>query len=378
MRRNTTLAGIGVWVSGRAAAAAGKSPNEKLNVAVIGAGGQGGSNLHRVASIGENIVALCDVDEQRAGKSFEEFPKAKKYHDFRKMLSEMDKQIDAVVVSTPDHTHAPAGMMAMKMGKHCYCEKPLTRAVYESRVMAEVAKQNNLATQLGSQHHATDNYHRAVELVQSGAIGPVDEVHVWVPTNFSGGDRPTDRPPVPERLHWDLWLGPAPWRPYHPYYAPFKWRGWWDFGNGGLGDFFCHFTDVPFWALKLRYPTTVEVEGPPIHPEACAPWLIVRYEFPARGQLPPVRLTWYHGYPRPEQLDAQMRKDWSRGILFIGHRKAGWWSTMAVRYCCRSRSLPASSHPIRSSPSRLAIITNGSSPARRASRPHATSTTPVH
>jgi predicted dehydrogenase len=317
MLRQTTLAGVGVWTATQVwGGEASSSPNEKLNIAGIGVGGQGGWDIGQCAS--QNIVALCDVDDRRAAGSFDRFPKAKRYRDFRKMLDEMGNQIDAVVVGTPDHSHAPASVMAMNMGKHCYCEKPLAHRVDEVRTMIEAAKKNKLATQMGTQIHAEANYRRVVELVESGAIGPVGEVHVWHPVAYGGGDRPKDTPPVPPELDWDLWLGPAPFRPYHPCYLPGAWRSWRDFGTGGLGDFGCHYMDLPFWALKLRHPTTVEAEGPPIHPERTSPGLIIRYEFPARGDLPPVKLTWYDGGKRPSFLAERKVPDWGAAVLFVG------------------------------------------------------------
>jgi len=293
-----------------------KSPNEKLNIAAVGVAGRAAADVAGVSS--ENIVAICDVDENRLDGAAAKYSHAKKYVDFRKMLDEMDKQIDAVVVGTPDHTHMPAGVMAMRMGKHCYAEKPLSHNVYESRVAAEVAKQKNLATQMGTQIHAGDNYRRVVEMIQAGAIGPVHEVHVWCGKNWGGGQRPTETPPVPPHIHWDLWLGPAPERPYHPCYLPGQWRRWWDFGNGTLGDMACHYMDLPFWALKLRHPISVQAEGPPVHPETCPTRLIVRYEFPARDDMPPVEFTWYDGSNRPS-----LPAEWNipvggAGVLFVG------------------------------------------------------------
>jgi len=319
MLRNTTFAGIAIWASGTGARGA-DSPNEKLNLAGIGVGGRGGADVNGCAT--ENFVALCDVDERRAAKTFESFPNAKRYRDFRKMLDELESQIDAVVIGTPDHTHAPPAAMAMRMGKHCYCEKPLTHNVYETRVLTELAAKHKLATQLGTQIHARDNYRRVVELVQSGAIGPVRQVEVWFPGARGGQDRPTDTPPVPEGLDWDLWLGPAPERPYHPCYVPGNWRDWWDFANGTLGDFGCHYMDLPFWALKLKYPTSVEAEGPvPPHPETTAPTLTVRYEFPARGDLPPVTMTWRNGPDnRPAIFKEKSLPDWRSAILFVGEK----------------------------------------------------------
>ena len=312
------VAGVGFWVSaGSSAGAESKSPNEKLRIAGIGVGGRGAADVNGVA--GEDIVALCDVDERRAGKTFERYPRAKRYRDFRKMLDELENQIDAVVIGTPDHTHAPAAAMAMRMGKHCYCEKPLTHSVHEARVVTRLAEENQLATQLGTQIHAQDNYRRVVELVQSGAIGQVRQVEVWFPGGYGGMDRPKDTPPVPPGLDWDLWLGPAPYRPYHPAYVPGKWRAWWDFGSGTLGDFGCHYMDLPFWALKLRYPTSVEAEGPTPHPETTPRWLTVRYEFPARGDLPPVKLTWRNGSENlPPIVKERNVPRWRAAVLFVG------------------------------------------------------------
>ena len=304
----------------------GTQANEKLNIAGIGVGGRGAADVNGVAS--ENIVALCDVDEKHAAQTFKQYPKAKRYKDFRKMLDEMHHKIDAVVVGTPDHTHAPAAVYAMKLGKHCYCEKPLTHSVYEARVVAEIAREKKLVTQMGTQIHAESNYRRVVELVQTGAIGTVREVHVWLGANFSGPPKPTsmwqpdapsDRPAVPETLDWDLWLGPAPYRPYHPDYAPFGWRYWWNFANGYLGDFFCHYCDLAFWALKLRHPLTIEAEGP-VHPDSAARWTIARQEYPARGDLPPVTLTWYNGGGYPALVKKNKVPQWPNAVLFIGSK----------------------------------------------------------
>ncbi len=322
--RSAVLSGSGLIILSDSRSAYTTQANEKLNIAAIGVGGRGAADVNGVS--GENIVALCDVDEARAAKSFEKFPKARKFKDFRRMLDKIHNKIDAVVIGTPDHTHAPPGVMAMKMGKHCYCEKPLTHSVYEARVMTQVAKANNLVTQIGTQIHARNNYRRAVELVQTGAIGEVRDVHVWLGANFNGPPIPTDmsqpdapagRPPVPETLDWDLWLGPAEYRPYHPEYAPHKWRYWWNFANGRLGDFFCHYCDLAFWALKLRHPLTVEAEGP-VHPESTAKWTIARQEYAARGELPPVALTWYNGGGYPALVKEKNVPRWNSAVLFIG------------------------------------------------------------
>ena len=310
-------------MSSRLRGASAPSPNAKLDIAVIGVAGRGGANLGGVRH--ENIVALCDVDARNLAKAAKAFPKARTFADFRRMLDAMGRQIDAVVVSTPDHTHAPAAAMAMRMGKHCYCEKPLTHSVHECRTLIELAREKKLVTQMGTQIHAGGNYRRVVEIIQAGTIGPVGEVHVWHTVSYSGSGRPKDTPPAPEHLSWDLWLGPAPQRPYHPCYLPGRWRNWWDFGCGGLGDFGCHYMDLPFWALKLRHPTTVEAEGPPVLPENTPRWLIVRYEFPARGGLPPVRMTWSDGGKKPAMLaevlgplGPKAAERWKAGVLFVG------------------------------------------------------------
>jgi predicted dehydrogenase len=326
MLRNTTLAGAGLWLGARRARGQDQSPNEKLDVAVVGVAGRGAANLGGVA--GENIVALCDVDSDKLGEAGKRFPGAKTYADFRKMLDEVGKQIDAVVVSTPDHTHAAPAVAAMKAKKHCYCEKPLAHNVLEARTMTNLAKENKLATQMGTQIHAGDNYRRAVELVQCGAIGPVKEVHVWLGANFNGPekpqnvsqpDAPTDKPPVPPNLNWDLWLGPAPERPYSPEYAPFKWRYWWTFANGSLGDFFCHYCDLAFWALDLKYPTSVEAEGS-VHPESTARWTVAKQEYPARGDKPPVTLRWYNGGAWPAIAKERNVPPWGSAVLFVGDK----------------------------------------------------------
>ncbi len=297
------------------------SPNEKLQVGVIGVAGQGAYNLGSVANAGAAVVALCDVDEKRTGKAREQFPHAKFYADFRKLIDQ--KGIDAVVVATPDHTHAVATDLALKAGLHTYCEKPLTHTVHEARFIAELAAKQKRVTQMGTQIHAGNNYRRVVEIIQSGAIGPVKEAHVWCGKSWGGGDRPKDTPPVPEGLHYDLWLGPAPERPYHPAYVPFNWRKFWDFGGGTLADMACHYMDLPFWALKLRHPTKVTAEGPAPHPETAAVSLVVTYQFPARDALPPVKLVWYDGGKRPtehaDQIGAAIAK-WGDGVLFVGEK----------------------------------------------------------
>ncbi len=199
-----------------------------------------------------------------------------------------------------------------------YCEKPLTHTVFEARTISELAAKSKLATQMGTQIHASDNYRRVVEIVQSGAIGPVREVHTWAGRAWGGGDRPKEQPPVPPNIHWDLWLGPAPKRPYHPTYLPANWRKWWDFGGGNIGDMACHYMDLPFWALELKNPTTIEAEGPPVHPETCPLGLIVRYHYAAQGERPPVKLTWYDGTKIPPSIHGHPTG--GGGNLFVGEK----------------------------------------------------------
>lgn len=304
--------GAGLYVSNFVRADDSQSPNDKLNIGIIGPGGRGAGNLAGVAS--QNIVAICDVDDRRAAQAFSEFPQAARYKDFRSMLDE--QKLDAVVVSTPDHTHAYSGVTAMRRGLHCYCEKPLTRTVWEARLMSQTAKEYHVATQMGTQIHAENNYRRVVEIIQSGAIGPVREVHVWVGKGWGGIRWPADSQPVPAEVDWDNWLGPAAYRPYHEAYMPAEWRRWWDFGGGTLGDMGCHYIDVVFWALDLRHPLTCQAEGPPPHPETAPSGLKVTWEFPARGEQPPVTLNWTDGDKTVTTYDGHQFP--GAGVYFVG------------------------------------------------------------
>ncbi|NOS71428.1 MAG: Gfo/Idh/MocA family oxidoreductase [Verrucomicrobia bacterium] len=303
-----------------------KPPSEKLNIAGIGVGGQGGHDISQMTD--ENIVALCDVDTAHAGGTFRRYPDAKIYKDYRKMLEEQ-KDIDAVVIATPDHQHAIIAMTAIKMGKHVYCEKPLTHTVWEARQLAQAAREHKVATQMGNQGQASEETRHLCELIWDNAIGPVREVHVWTdrPANGlfneywpQGVDRPKDTPRVPDTLDWDLWLGPALNRPYHPAYLPFRWRGWWDFGTGALGDIGCHACDPVFRALKLGHPLSVEASSSRVNKETYPLASMVTYHFPARGEMPPVKLVWYDGGlrpPRPEELEPGEEMG-ANGHLFIG------------------------------------------------------------
>ncbi|MDB6041058.1 MAG: putative NADH-dependent dehydrogenase [Verrucomicrobiales bacterium] len=292
------------------------SVNEKLNIGMIGTANQAAYDLSNVSS--ENIVALCDVDDKLLDAALVKHPGAKRYNDFRRLLEQKD--IDAVVIAIPDHSHAVAAVAALESGRDVYCEKPLARTISEARIIAETARRNKRITQIGTQIHAGNNYRRVVELVKSDAIGQVREVHVWVAATYGGKKLPTDKPPIPPGLNYDLWIGPAHYRPYSPEYVPFKWRNWWEFGGGALADFGCHYMDLPHWALDLRAPVSAEAEGPEVDPECPPPWMIVHYEYPARDAAPPVKLTWYHGGKKPPFLTKDQAAKWGSGVLFIGSK----------------------------------------------------------
>jgi len=299
-------------------------PSERVNVAGIGAGGQAAHDLQMV-SRWSNIVALCDVDQKRAAESYKAYPDAVRYTDFRVMLDKQ-KDIDAVVVATPDHVHAIAAITAMELGKHVYVEKPMARTVYEVRKLVEAARKYKVATQMGNQGHSFRGCYTLKEWVEAGAIGDVTEVQCWTdrPTWPQGIDRPADTPPVPATLDWDLWLGPAPERPYNPAYCPRNWRGWWDFGSGALGDMGCHIMDGAHFALGLGAPTRIQAESSARNEETAPQWSIIRYEFPSRGKMPPVTLTWYDGGKmpeRPKELPEDRRMgDQDGGALLIGSK----------------------------------------------------------
>jgi predicted dehydrogenase len=296
------------------------SASDKLNIGIIGAGGRGWDDLQGVKS--ENIVALCDVDHERCKDALQAYPKAKRYKDFRQML-DREKSLDAVVVATPDHVHAIAAITAMRHGKHVYCEKPLGHSIYEVRQMAKVARDSGVVTQMGQQGHAFEGTRRAVEVLRSGAIGDVRELHVWTdrPAGWwpQGENRPAETPPVPATLDWDLWLGPAPARPYNPIYVPFKWRGRWDFGTGSIGDMGVHDLDTAFWGLELGIPTSAEVKDSSGKTDDCPPlWSIIEMNYPARRGRPPVKLTFYDGKKLPPADLFHGEKISDNGSLVIG------------------------------------------------------------
>lgn len=307
------------------------APSEKLNIAGIGVGGRGGDDLRGVES--ENIVALCDVDWHSAAGAFRRYPDARKYRDFREMLDKEGDAIDAVVIATPDHVHAVASMAAIEKGKHVYCEKPLTRTVQEARALTLAAREAKVATQMGNQGMAFEGNRLIKEWIWDGALGDVREVHVWSdrPTHqgklplwwAQGIERPTDTPAVPDHLDWDLWLGPAPHRPYHPAYTPFRWRGWWDFGSGGLGDMGIHNLAPVFSALKLGAPTSVHSSSTPVYEETLPLASMVHYDFPARGDMPAVTIHWYDGgliAARPPELEDNRQMPREDGLIFVGDK----------------------------------------------------------
>jgi predicted dehydrogenase len=337
--RAAALGGILIlprWILGGTGRAA---PSDKLNIAGVGVGGMGAEYLKGLSD--ENIVALCDVDSDKAAKTFNRYPSAKTYTDFRELLDK-EKGIDAVVIGTPDHTHAAVAMAAIQLHKHVYCAKPMTRTIHEVRTVVRAAKEAKVATQMSVQSCASEEACATAEWVRAGAVGEVNEVHVWTdrPVWPQGLARPTDQPPIPSTFAWDLWLGPAPERPYHPVYHPFRWRGWVDFGTGALGDMGCHTFHVIFQALRLEHPVRVQASTsftmlPAYAGDADKDWMmskkakfpetfpassIVTWDFPARGKLPAVRLSWYDGGLRPPRPEGwpQEKEYPADGILFCG------------------------------------------------------------
>ncbi len=325
-------------------------PSGKLNIAAIGIGGMGSANLHAVCkplsrrkdgewpdANSQNIVALCDVDWDYAKRMFDEYPEAKRFKDYRVMLEEMGDKIDAVIIATPDHTHACIAMEAMRRGKHVYVQKPLTHSVYEARMLTEAARKYGVVTQMGNQGHSGEGIRLICEWIWDGAIGDIREVHAWTnrPIWPQGMARPTDTPKIPKTLDWDLWLGPAPYRPYHPAYHPWDWRAWVDFGTGALGDMACHILDPVFWALKLKYPTSVQgsyatnmKEGPGRKKldvtDSYPLGSVIHLDYPARESMPAVKVHWYDGGllpERPDELEEGRRMgDSSGGVIFVGDK----------------------------------------------------------
>ncbi|MEZ6095885.1 MAG: Gfo/Idh/MocA family oxidoreductase [Pirellulaceae bacterium] len=311
-----------VLFAGHGFAAPTRSPNERLNLAAIGVGNKGKHNIDELKD--QNWVAFCDVDENILNASAAEFAGVKKFRDYRRMFDEMANDIDAVVISTADHTHAPATSIALDLGKHAYCEKPLTHTVAESRAIAKLAAKQKVATQMGIQIHAGDNYRRVVELIQSGTIGNVTSVYSWCNKDWSGGRFCTEPQTPPANLDWDLWLGPAQERPYCAEIHPGNWRRYWEFGSGTFGDMACHVMDLPFWALDLQHPKRVRCEGPDRHPVGTPKWTRASYEFERNDQ--PLMFHWCDGGENfdvvRETMDAEGKplSDWGLGVLFVGDK----------------------------------------------------------
>jgi hypothetical protein len=301
--------------------------NDRINVACIGVGGKGDSDTDDAARCGGKIVALCDVDQNTLNRKAQKYPDAKKYSDFRKLLDEMGKDIDALTISTPDHTHGVPAVRAMKMGKHCFCQKPLTQNVQEARQMRQLANEKKLATQMGNQGSAEGGLRRAVEVIQAGVIGKPLELHVWSnrPVWPQALNRPQGQDPVPENLDWDLWLGPASFRPYKKgTYHSFNWRGWYDFGTGALGDMACHTVNMPFRALKLGFPSAIECEmASRIYPETFPKTTRIRFDFPERDGLPPLKFWWYDGNPGDALKPLRPETDLTKEIVHMMGRLPG-------------------------------------------------------
>ncbi|QXD26267.1 Gfo/Idh/MocA family oxidoreductase [Opitutia bacterium ISCC 51] len=331
--KTTAAAGVAATI-GAPAILRGHNLNERLDIAVIGLGNRGQRNAGYFQD--ENIVALCDVNAEKTGLASKFFPKARRATDFRRLFDH-EKEFDAVVISTPEHTHAFATLPALQLGKHVYCEKPLTYNIEEARIIRMAARNANVVTQMGTQNHANDNYRRVVELIQSGAIGKVCEAHVWnsrawgwhtseaaaraAKDRYIVIDTPKETQPIPDYLNWDLWVGPAPDKPFHHnYFEGPLWYRWWNFGNGTMSDLGSHWIDLPFWALELDAPLTVEAKGPKPHPDMAPASMQAIYEYGARGNRPPVKLTWYQGLEKPQIWKDQGIPQWGSGHLFVGDK----------------------------------------------------------
>ena len=310
--------GIGYWAAGGVRAQESQSPNERIAMASVGVGGKGSSDSADAARRGD-MVAICDVDKNRLAAAAKKFPGAKRYTDFRKMLDEMGKSIDAVTVSTPDHCHAPAALKAMRMGKHAFVQKPLTHSIYEARLMGRVAKQMKVATQMGNQGTAGSGLRKAAAMMKAGRLGTPKEVVVWSnrPIWPQGGERPPAKDPPPH-LEWDLWIGPAPYREYHDSLHPFAWRGWWDFGTGALGDMACHTVNMPYMGLDLFDPTSVQATTSGHNRDSYPKWSVIHFEFPATDWRPAVKFTWMDGGKRPDPEILDGDKPGGSGCVVIG------------------------------------------------------------
>lgn len=318
----TAATGVGFWVAAGLRADESKSPNEKIRFACVGIEGKGASDSEDAAKNGD-VVAICDIDDRKLNAAGKKFQSAKKYNDFRKMLDEMGSSIDAVTVSTPDHCHAVIAAMAMEMGKHCFCQKPLTHSIWEARRLGEIAKAKKVATEMGNQGTANDSLRRAAAIIKSGALGTVTDVHVWTnrPIWAQGIARPQPAE-VPSAIHWEEWLGPAPYRPFGDGYHPFSWRGWWDFGTGALGDMACHTVNMPYMALALRDPTSVQAKTSGHNRDSYPKWSVIDFDFPSNGQRPAVKFTWYDGGEKPSKDRFDGTDPSGSGCLVLGDKDA--------------------------------------------------------
>ncbi len=319
--KETAAIGVGLWAGGGMLAKESLAANEQIRFACIGIGGKGDSDSADAGKAGD-VVAICDIDDARLETaSSKKFPNAKRFNDYRKLFDEVGKDIDAVTVSTPDHSHAPASLLAMRMGKACFCQKPLTHSVSEARLMANVAREMKVATQMGNQGSAGDSLRQAAAVVKAGHLGTIKEVHVWTnrPIWPQGGPRePASK--IPETVHWDLFIGPAPFREYALGYHPFAWRGWWDFGTGSLGDMACHTFNMPYLALDLRNPTSIEAEHSGHNFDSYPTWSIIKFMFPATASRPAIPVTWYDKNKKPPKSVFGDKELPASGALIVGEK----------------------------------------------------------
>ncbi|MFN0056629.1 MAG: Gfo/Idh/MocA family protein [Planctomycetales bacterium] len=319
--QETTALGIGLWAAGGIQAKESVSANERIRFACIGVGGKGDSDSADAGGSGD-VVAICDIDDntlENAGSK--KFPQAKRYNDYRRLFDEMEKSIDAVTVSTPDHSHACASVMAVVRGKACFTQKPLTHSVFEARFLADTARRMKVATQMGNQGTAGDSLRKAAAIIKGGHLGTIKEVHVWTnrPIWAQGGERPEPEDEVPGHVHWDLFIGPAPFREFAPgAYHPFAWRGWWDFGTGALGDMACHTFNMPFMALNLKNPTTIEAEHSGHTGDSYPQWSVIKFQFPKDGDRPAIPVTWYDGKKLPPKELMGGKEVPASGALVVG------------------------------------------------------------
>lgn len=330
--QTSAAAGVGFWVTGGLNAAESKSPNETIQLGCIGVGGKGDSDVKNASEFG-NIYAMCDVDSIKLDGMSKRYKTEHKFSDFREMIDKMGDKIDAVTVSIPDHNHAVAAAMAMKHGKHVYCQKPLTHSIWEARRLGEIAKETGVATQMGNQYTAYNPMRKAAHQIRAGQLGTVKEVHIW--TNrpvWPQGEKRAPAKPVPSTVNWEAWIGPAPFRPYADGYHPFSWRGWWDFGTGALGDMACHTCNLPFMALNMRDPIAVEAECPEHDHDSYPSRSKIKFDFPELDGRAAFTMYWYDGGNLPPQelfSDVTLEVDddgqkipppFQSGVLLIGDK----------------------------------------------------------